>query len=72
MIKKWEGFQIDESKISEISKKHNINELLARILLNRNIDTDEKIEKFLYPKLEDLNNPYLFNGMDKVNKYYRA
>ena len=54
MIKKWEGFQIDESKIPEIVNKHNINELLARILLNRNIDTDEKIQKFLYPKITDL------------------
>ncbi len=66
MIKKWEGFQIDETKIPEIVKKHNINELLARILLNRNIDTDEKINKFLYPKLEDLNDPYLFKGMDNA------
>ena len=66
MIKKWEGFQIDETKIPEIVKKHNINELLARILLNRSIDTDEKINKFLYPKLEDLNDPYLFKGMDKA------
>jgi len=66
MIKKWEGFPIDESAVLEIAKKHNINELLARILLNRNIDTDEKIVKFLYPKLEDLNDPYLFNGMDNA------
>lgn len=66
MTKKWEGFQIDELKVSEVAKNHNISELLARILLNRNIDTDEKINKFLYPKLEDLNDPYLFNGMDKA------
>ena len=66
MIKKWEGFQIEENKVIEVVKKHNINELLAKILLNRNIDTDEKFEKFLYPKLEDLNNPYLFNGMEKA------
>lgn len=66
MIKKWEGFQIDENKVIEVAKKHNISELLARILLNRNIDTDEKIDKFLYPKLNDLNDPYLFNGMDKA------
>jgi len=66
MIKKWEGFQIDETKIPEIVKKHNINELLARILLNRNIDTDEKIEKFLYPKLTDLNDPYLFKDMENA------
>lgn len=66
MIKKWEGYPIDESKIAEIVKKHNINELLARILLNRNVDTDEKIEKFLYPKIEDLNDPYLFKDMEKA------
>lgn len=66
MIKKWEGFQIDESKIPEIVNKHNINELLARILLNRNIDTDEKIQKFLYPKITDLNDPYMFKDMEKA------
>lgn len=66
MLKKWESYQIDETKIQEIAKKHNINELLARILLNRNIDTDEKIEKFLYPKLEYLNDPFLYQGMEKA------
>ena len=66
MIKKWEGFPINELEVAEIARKHNINELLARILLNRNINTDEKIIKFLHPKIEDLNDPYLFNDMEKA------
>ena len=73
MIKKWESFAVDENKIQEISKKYQISELLAKILLNRNIDTDDKIEKFLYPKLEDLNSPYLFKDMEKaVNRIEKA
>ncbi len=63
MNKKWESYKIDESKISEISKKHGISEMLARILLNRNIP-DNKIESFLHPKIEDLFDPFLFNDMD--------
>lgn len=66
MSKKWEYYQIDEALIYEIAKNNNISTLLAKILLNRGIDTNEKIEKFLHPKIEYLYDPYLLCDMEKA------
>ncbi len=65
MNKKWEAYKIDESKVLKISKDFNISELMARVLVNRNIP-EEKINSFLHPKIEDLFDPFLFNDMDKA------
>ena len=65
MNKKWEAYKIDESKVLKISKDFNISELMARILVNRNI-SEEKINSFLHPKIDDLFDPFLFNDMDKA------
>ena len=63
MIKKWESYQIDEEKMKDIAIRNNLSLLLARILLNRGIDTSEKVKKFLYPELSDLYDPFLFQDM---------
>ena len=75
MNKKWETYTATENikKIEDISKKHNISELLAKVLINRGIDEDTKITKFLHPSLDDLYNPYDFIGMeDAVNRIIDA
>ncbi|MBR3281402.1 MAG: single-stranded-DNA-specific exonuclease RecJ [Clostridia bacterium] len=65
MNKKWEGYKINEEEVSQIAKNHNISELMAKVIMNRNIP-EEKIESFLHPKLSDLYDPFLFNDMDKA------
>lgn len=65
MNKKWEGYKVSEDKVNEVVKKHSISPLLAKILLNRDID-EANIQKFLHPCLDDLYDPFLFNGMDLV------
>lgn len=42
-----------------------ITPLTLRILLNRGINTDEKLKEFLGGNLEDLLNPFLMKDMDK-------
>ena len=64
MVKKWETYNIDIKEVEEIARENNISLLLASILLNREIDTQEKITKFLYPSLDDLYNPYMLNDME--------
>ena len=64
MIKKWETYQTDEDKMKDIAVKNNISLLLAKVLLNRGIDSDEKVKKFLHPELSDLYNPFLLKDMD--------
>ncbi len=66
MNKKWESYKIDESLIEPLAKKHNISNLLAKILINRGIVEEERINKFLHPSLDDLNDPFLFDDMDKA------
>ena len=37
MNKKWECYEIDEKELKEFMQKYNLNELLARVLLNKGI-----------------------------------
>ena len=69
MEKEWyvvNTYSGHESKVKEISNNHNISEIIARVLLNRGISEDNEIDNFLHPKLENLNNPFLLNDMDKA------
>lgn len=49
-----------------IGKKYNINPVLARIIRNRDIITDEQIEKFLKCSEDDIYNPWLFKDIEKA------
>ena len=37
MNKKWECYEVDNKKVKELVDQYGINELLARILVNKNI-----------------------------------
>ena len=64
MTKKWQIYQVENEKVEELQKKHNINKLLATILVNRGITEEEQIEKFLQPKRSDFYNPYEMPDME--------
>ena len=66
MNKKWEYYDIDEEKEEDIAKKFNISNLLAKILLNREISSEEKIETFLNPTRNDFYDPFLLPDMEKA------
>lgn len=66
MKKKWEYLEQDEELIKQIATKHNISELLAKILVNRGITGEEEIEIFLNPKRNNFHNPFLLNDMEKT------
>lgn len=73
MIKKWETYNVDNNEVVALAQKNNISLLLARVLMNRGINTDEKIRKFLYPALDDLYDPYKLNDMElAVNRIVKA
>lgn len=65
MNKKWQIIEPNEEKIEELSKKYNINKLLATILINRNIK-DEDLEIFLNPTRENFHDPFLMPDMNKA------
>lgn len=48
-------------------KKLGINNVIYKILLNREINTEEEIKSFLEPKLSNLNSPILLKDMVKAS-----
>ena len=64
MNKKWEYNNVNENKVIEISKKYGISELLATILVSRDIVNDEKIKVFLNPSRNDFYDPFLMPDME--------
>ena len=64
MNKKWQIYEVDEEKVEEISKKYQLNKLLATILANRNIVKEEDIRLFLNPTRNDFHDPFLIKDMD--------
>lgn len=64
MTKKWQIYQVENEKIEKLQKEHNINKLLATILVNRGILEPNQINKFLNPKRSDFYNPYEMPDME--------
>lgn len=51
---------------SEIAKKYNISELMAKIMINRNIESDNLIKSYINTDYSYLNNPRDMKDMDKA------
>ena len=66
MSKKWQIYDINEEIISEIENKYKINKLLATVLANRAIRTEESIRLFLNPTRDDFHDPFLITDMEKA------
>lgn len=63
--KKWLLRIQDETLIKEYTDKYNINEIIARLLYNRGLNSPEKIKDFFDVDISKLHNPYLLFDMDK-------
>ena len=73
MNKKWEYYEKNDEKVKEISQKFNISNLVARVLVNRNIINDEEIKIFLQPTRNDFYDPFLMPDMEiAVDRIIRA
>ena len=73
MNKKWEISKADKEKVEQLQEKYKINKLLATLLVNREITTEEKIAKFLNPKRNDFYNPFGMPDMEKaINRILKA
>lgn len=73
MNKKWECYEVDENEVENVARKYNLSKLLARILVNRNVIDDTKIDVFLNPTRKNFHDPYLMPDMEKsVNRIIQA
>lgn len=52
--------------VEKLARELSLPPLVARVLLSRGIKTVEEAEKFLYPDLRDLSDPYLLPDMEKA------
>ena len=66
MNKKWELFNSNEELVKDIVEKYNIPEILATVLVNREIITPDDIEIFLNPTRKDFHDPYKMPDMEKA------
>ena len=64
MNKKWQIYETNNEKIKELKNKYNLNDLLATILVNRNITQEDQIRLFLNPTRDDFYDPFLITDME--------
>ena len=53
----------ETKEIPAFFRRHSITDGLARILMRRGLDTEDKLSHFLYDDLSDLSDPFLMKGM---------
>ena len=68
MNKKWQIYETNEEEVKKVKSKYQLNELLATILVNRNIIKEDDIRLFLNPTRDDFYDPFLLSDMDKAVK----
>ena len=66
MNKKWDCYQVDSEKVEALMKKYSLNEILAKILVNKNITQKDDIELFMNPTRKDFHNPFLMPDMELI------
>lgn len=65
MNKKWVCNEVDANKVNEIKEKYNLTDLLASILVGRDIaQNEEKLNVFLNPTRKDFYDPFLLPDME--------
>ncbi|MFN6991362.1 MAG: single-stranded-DNA-specific exonuclease RecJ, partial [Fervidobacterium sp.] len=67
--KRWKIKEVEDSfTIKTLSESLNISEVLAKLLVQRNIKTFYQAKKFFRPSLEYLHDPFLMKGMDVATR----
>jgi single-stranded-DNA-specific exonuclease len=69
----WKIAQPDLNLVRELARSLNISGILATLLVNRRFCDVDTARKFLYPRLEDLEDPFLMNDLKvAVNRILSA
>ncbi len=66
MKKRWIIHPVREAVRDQISLHFVLSRICAQILVNRGLDTIEKVDKFLNITLKDLRDPFLLDGIEKA------
>ena len=72
MSKNWNIKSIDLNKVQKITKELNLPEILAKLIVAKDIKDDE-IEKYVKPMLSEIEDPFKIKDMDKfVDRVIKA
>ena len=63
---KWVSMDADKDRLARVMDDCGLNEIQARLLQNRGLDTPESVERYLNPGFDDLHDPFLFNEMERA------
>ena len=63
---KWMLQDIDKEKLFNLQQKLNISKVVLNILLSRGFNSLEEIQNFVFPKKEELFNPFILEDMYKA------
>ena len=66
LTKKWTTYKKKYDNVESIISTFGIPEIVARALINRDIDTVSKANRFLNAGLEELYDPFRLKGIDVV------
>lgn len=62
----WESAIPDIEKSSRLAVRLGISPLMAHLLVNRGIETEDAAHAYLYPTPDQLHSPFLLHGMEQV------
>ena len=72
-MKKWISYNKNYSNVNNFIKEFKISDTLARLLINRDIDSIEKAKNYLNPDISQLHNPFEMFDMNKsLNRIEKA
>lgn len=69
MTTQWKWVPFDENELSlgkAIHEKFHIHPVVGNILTRRGVSSIEEAQEFLYPRMEDLHDPFLMRDMQKA------
>ncbi len=66
MNKIWEIKNANKSIEQKITDAFNVNPIISRLLVNREIIDLDQAKQFLFPSFDKLHNPYLFKDFGKA------
>ncbi|WP_243686287.1 hypothetical protein [Lentilactobacillus rapi] len=62
----WQMNQIDDPQaVGKLAKEANVDETIAKLLLQRGIDSPDQATNFLKPSTASFHDPYLMHDMKK-------
>ncbi|MFT5348612.1 MAG: single-stranded-DNA-specific exonuclease, partial [Bacteroidia bacterium] len=56
----------DQALVDVLTSELNAPELIAKMLVQRGVDSPDKVKKFFNPRIGDMHDPFLMKDMDKA------